>query len=190
MPAIAMRAVLLFLAAFLALAGRGGLASELLVLKQADVGAEEEFFRTLIKDMNLDDVYPDYDIDDIGVARYDLDGDGQYELLVGFARAMFCIAELHPCQVYIYRHTNGNWSCIGGTYSRRIPSWATFEIFVEPHAHEGWRVLSDGEYWRCWTRRTALKGYSPSVDPTQQIRATGMAGYFWSVKRGEPCPDD
>ncbi|MBM3570436.1 MAG: hypothetical protein FJX46_16970 [Alphaproteobacteria bacterium] len=185
-----MRVALLFLVLILAIPGRGGLASELLVLKQADIGAEEDFLRTLIKDMKLQNLYPDYGFKDIGVARYDLDGDGQYELLVGFDRAAFCDPDRFPCPIHIYRWDKGIWHWIGGPETYRIPSWATFEIHVEPHSHEGWRVLSDGEYWRCWTRGTAKKSYYPYDDPAQRKRVRGMAGYFWSVKRGEPCPDD
>ncbi|MBM3570052.1 MAG: hypothetical protein FJX46_15000 [Alphaproteobacteria bacterium] len=175
----------------LATLGGGGHASEILTLKRQDVGPEEEFLRKLIKNMELGDVYPDYDIDDIGVARYDLDGDGQYELIVGFDRAMFCEPGRYPCPIHIYRRDKNSWSWVGGMSTHRSPSFATFEILVEPHAHEGWRVLSDGEYWHCWTRGSdQKKWYVPTEDPTRKDRETGMAGYFWAVKRGEPCPDD
>ncbi|MBM3570437.1 MAG: hypothetical protein FJX46_16975 [Alphaproteobacteria bacterium] len=183
-----MRVALLFLIAFLALAGSGGLAAERLVLKPAEVGTEYEFLDKLVRTGAVRVLDPKFDFDDIGVGRFDLDGDGNYELLVGFDSGVFCGRS--ECPVHIYKRIDRQWTWVGGLWVPIEGAPVSFGVFVEAQIHNGWRVLSNGEYSTCWVRTTGRKSYHPWSDPTGKDREPGMAGYFWSVKRGEPCPDD
>ncbi|MBM3570049.1 MAG: hypothetical protein FJX46_14985 [Alphaproteobacteria bacterium] len=164
-----------------------GTAAEHIVLKRGDVAADFAFLDRLIRSGLVRKLYDDHDFDDAGIGRYDLDGDGQYELLVGIAGNAFCHRE--PCSVFLYRLWQGQWHWIGEMQVAYESSWANYEVIVESQRHDGWRILSDGEYWKCWIGRFHARRDYQTKDQFG-IPRHPEGGYFRRVKRGEPCPDD
>ncbi|MBM3570051.1 MAG: hypothetical protein FJX46_14995 [Alphaproteobacteria bacterium] len=189
MPAGAMRAALLFLALFLALSGREGQAADRLALKCGDLGEDAPFLMAQIEDEFFKDMHPYSEKGDLCVGRADLNGDGEDELLVAFTSGNICTHL--SCPVAVYRRQSGTWIWAGGPDVQIVQGRNFYEIYMAGGTHNGWKILSDGTYWYCWMNGTGRRHYySPTFDPTYKDRVPGTPGYFWSVKRGEPCPDD
>ncbi|MBM3570435.1 MAG: hypothetical protein FJX46_16965 [Alphaproteobacteria bacterium] len=173
----------------IACSGRGGSAAERVILKRGDVGAEAEFLAELLGKSGVQGVYDTFGIKNLHIGRHDLNGDGRYELLIGYSGSYFCSRV--SCPVDIFRRNGERWTWIGGIELQMDDADAKFEIVVNGKSRNGWSILSEREFMICWTIGTGNRVYAPLADSTESYEfIPGRGGYFLAVKPGEPCPDD
>jgi hypothetical protein len=146
------------LLAFLGLGGDIGassaLAMDVVTLRRGDLGKEREFLSKYVRDAragNEDDRRPDYPRrKDLYVGRYDLNGDGQYELFL-FQDPPWDTGTA-PRFAVIYQKIADNWTAIGDVPP--IGRGRTCTIEVSEERFHGWRTVLGDEYglmFGAWT---------------------------------------
>lgn len=153
----------------------------------------------------------DFTAGDFRVERADLNGDGVDELFVYPATTIIC-GNRSSCTASIFRKGAQGWEFagnveavgVGGTFiddyegepeiERKRPAGRF--VFIEDTWVNGWRVLNDGQYRRCWIPADTGQGdIHDDRDPPGEFDSLGWpyspkgAGYFgWSDSLNEPCP--
>ncbi len=137
-----------------AVAPSSALAMDVVTLRRGDLGRESDFLRKYVRDARSgyeDDRRPDYPRrKDLYVGRFDLNGDGQYELFLfldppgdnGTA----------PLFAEIYQKVAGNWTAIG--IVPPIGRGRTCTIEISEERIHGWRTVLGEEFglrFGAWT---------------------------------------
>ena len=117
------------------------------------------------------------------VGRYDLNGDGRIELVVGFKTINYCGRGEDDvyCRARIYESVGNTWRLIGDMYTH-LAELGDGRLYIlgEDEYHNGWRILRYGDFRYCWV--TDIRKAGRTTKPEQ------LPGYFGVVPKEKPCP--